>query len=204
LREHHITYHEITLKANHILIAHGGCAHFGFTTEPGETISFAINYAPVRWMDQDVVEFILDYFRWIDKLQKQYPTKDAMMKTLTEAGCSEQEFVDALNICPHNYTCSFLSGLKHDLTKSTKGSGAKHQYPTLSLDAKQRILDTVESILSLVRDKELRAWYGKWRKDQACICNHCMPMGNISVGPSDAGANANIDAMITRTCHPPS
>ena len=119
LENHRICYH---LKAGQILIAHGGFAHYGFSTDAGETHSFACNIMTEQWLLSGGPEFVGGFFEWILQLHE-IPEKQ-LSRHLAALGM-ENQLVNALNLCPPAYTCSLLDDLRKALEKhvsSTSGS----------------------------------------------------------------------------------
>jgi len=124
LRQHGIRYGERHLNANELLTAHGGVAHFGFSTSPGLTLSVAANTATAAWL-QEGLHFLEDHYRFLDQLEQLLHRRDDDDRPL-KLGEPLQGHKNSLLpvhdmvlkshwVTPDNFACSFLRGLYADL-----------------------------------------------------------------------------------------
>jgi hypothetical protein len=83
------------LKAGQVLIAHGGFAHYGFSTAKSETHSLASNMVTEDWFRTGGPQFLVRYYDWVKTLQQ---IKD-LDKHLQEHGLTTEHLANALNQC---------------------------------------------------------------------------------------------------------
>jgi hypothetical protein len=105
LKKYGIQHHTVTLRAGQVLIAHGGFAHYGFSTAAGETHSFASNFMTEQWLLTGGPEFVVDFFTWVKEMQQ----RNVTLAQMEESGISANQMAIALNTWPAAYTCSLLS-----------------------------------------------------------------------------------------------
>ena len=142
LKQAGITFHTVRLKAGQILTADGDYAHFGFSSGAGETISVAANTATDRWLERGL-PFLIGFFSWVGELKKfvalqaqpnqpPQPSEPSIhkLKSLRDLAAK------SLNLCPSNFACSFMRGLRADLkrlaSEQGNGQGALCDYPNLT------------------------------------------------------------------------
>lgn len=111
LQKYGVTYRRVVLKAGQVFVAHGGYAHFGFSTDPGETHSLACNIMTENWLVSGGPEFVLDYFEWVSQLAEMKNVEAG----LEAMGITTAHLANALNTCPHGFTCAMFKALQKDL-----------------------------------------------------------------------------------------
>ena len=131
LNKHGISYRVLVLSKDDILTADGDCAHFGFSTRPGQTIAVASNIATSRWLQRGL-PFLLDYFTWMGDMEKILEQHQAAWRKLPQqttastAGSHAEPSIHQLksphelatnsfNLCPINFACNFMRGLYADM-----------------------------------------------------------------------------------------
>ena len=195
LDKHGIQYYRIPLKAGQVLIAHGGFAHFGFSTAKGETHSFATNVATEAWLTTGGPEFIIHFFEWVAGLDRMDEVdtgrnrgRSKLHPLLKEHGISAAQLTCALNACPPSYTCSLLHGIKADLLQHVRDpSRTVCQYALTSQQA-QAVIAKLDSALVLLHAARsfLRRHYADDVERLVCTCGR--------EGESSADAEMNADS----------
>jgi hypothetical protein len=173
LAKHQARYYRVTLKAGQVLMAHGGFAHFGFSTEKGETHSLASNMMTEHWLRAGGPEFLVRYFEWVLKLQAM--PNGALDQELHACGLTHDQLANALNLCPPNFSCSLLRGMKSDLQRHIQG-GSKRciaAYTTLDIGNAQKAVALLERALQLLHEVRplLEAYYVDPGSEQFQVCN---------------------------------
>ena len=130
LRAKGIECHQMTLKAGEVLIAHGGFAHFGYSTHPGSTLSVSTNVVTDDWLEQGL-PFLLQHFQWVTRLAKEVlpaaAAAAAAARPADDARLSVEEDTllrlanEAINMCPCTFVCSFLRGLLAEADSALAG-----------------------------------------------------------------------------------
>jgi hypothetical protein len=118
LTKHGVRFYRVSLTAGQVLMAHGGFAHYGFSTSSGETLSLASNLFTQEWFKQGGPEFMVQYFEWVQQLveaEEQAGGREGFEAVLGKYGITTMQLANALNICPPSYTCSLLHGVIMDL-----------------------------------------------------------------------------------------
>jgi len=169
LRQHKIRFTRRTLSAGQVLIARGDCAHFGFSTACGNTVSFACN---VVTEDNLASSFagLRSHFSYLAQLQQLLaphsldPTATAckawmQLPALQRLLSPAQLMRKLLSFAPPNFTCGWLRGVLADLRllqRSPRGAlRPVGHYPVL--EERAAAGDTKE-LDSLIRD-------GQWALD---------------------------------------
>ncbi len=127
LKQHGITFRSITLRAGQVLMAHGGDAHFGFSTVPGRTVAVATNVATSAWL-KDGLPFVLAHFKWISEvLEPWWRSAGCELKVAKNSPAALRDMLthDAMvdkciMLCPPNFACSFIRGINADLAALEK------------------------------------------------------------------------------------
>jgi hypothetical protein len=130
LEEHGILHKQVLLNAGDSLSSHGGCAHFGFSTRPGKTVSVATNTCTDLWLKQGL-EYLVEHFTFVADLKKLWnnrhstarptswklesPSKLKAKDQSDQLKSIQQIINKAINNCPPNFVCAFLRGLWADL-----------------------------------------------------------------------------------------
>ena len=137
LNKHGISYRVLVLSKDDILTADGDCAHFGFSTRPGQTISVASNIATSRWLQRGL-PFLVDYFTWMGELERILQQHHAGWLQLPpplgppsihQLKSPLELATKAVNLCPINFACSFVRGLYADMDAMRHGSEPVGEYP---------------------------------------------------------------------------
>jgi hypothetical protein len=199
LEKHSIRYHRVQLKAGQVLVAHGGFAHFGFSTGAGETHAFACNIMTEQWLVSGGPEFVLRYFEWIWQLSQDLST-DALEKGLAALDLPFSHLSNAFNMCPPSYTCDLLSCLQSDLLRYVQ-SGTTHAASnatvcrySLTLAQARVALDSIHAALVLLHQPPVRSLLQRFyvvegdAHLQLCNCGMCH-------APYASGPSASADVM---------
>jgi hypothetical protein len=184
LQKHGVEYHRVRLRGGQVLVAHGGYAHFGFSTDSGETVSFACNVISAAWL-KDGLAFLRDYWQWLTQLaQHKQNTLDPCCRSHSAPDSDPSDPSDttdttachllhaaltlALNVCPPAYCCCLLHGLLVDLQAAAPASADDPRpanappplgdYSSLSDADKQQHIETIQIILRSMHTKEVRAF----------------------------------------------
>jgi hypothetical protein len=162
LRQFKIDHYELTLRANQVLLAHGGFAHFGFNLARGETHSFAINIASVEWFRTGGPEFVVRFFSWV-KLLANMPSQ---VEFLSAHGLDANTVSMALNQCPHAFSCSWLSGMVAELSNP-------RCMIALSIEERTTYMGQLRTALRVLHDPEVHSFIKKqtFEKDPDSVCN---------------------------------
>jgi hypothetical protein len=150
-----IKYRRQVVNAGEVFTAHGGYAHFGFSLG-GESNGMASNIATSCWL-ADGPEFLLEYFKWARRLLSYAEDRGSDNCTVAAGLGIPKEFVtNAFNLCPHNFTCSFVSGLLADLKAYLADSEPKQEtiadYPGLEGAQAKSARKTLLAVHALVHE----------------------------------------------------
>jgi hypothetical protein len=149
LQKHGIEYSRIVLRAGQVLTAAGDCAHFGFSTHPGQTVSVASNMATERWLKRGL-PFLIDFFTWLGELDKIVAQQQAAWvppplpppppsRTVAHQLKSPLELAaKSTYLCPINFACSFVRGLYADMDAMLHGTEPVCEYPLLAALAEEQ------------------------------------------------------------------
>ena len=150
LQQHGVRYEVKELRANETITAHGGSVHFGFNTEAGETLAFAINHVTQEWL-RDGPQFLVDFFTWAQRLQ----AVPRLAGLLASCSLSLQQLKEAFNLCPHFITCNFVRGLVadlHDLLDGNKNSVCLQLNEHLTTETCRESLTHLSSAFKLIHE----------------------------------------------------
>ena len=181
LTAHGITFAEKRLGANEVLSAHGGCAHFGFSTKPGKTVSVATNSCTDMWLSQGLA-YLRSHFDYLESLCKLRLLKFGSPRNVaeikkgqhTELLTPDQLKSCSINNCPINFTCALLHGLYADLNLLSCGANDAAEltvcsYPTVVLEEVPRMLELVKALLIQIHQPMLRQFI----QDHDFACAAC-------------------------------
>jgi len=117
LQKHDVQYYCVTLTSGQVLLAHGGFAHYGFSTTAGETLSLASNLFTQEWLTEGGPQFLVDYGVWVQQLAalEDEVGRAEFEELLSSHGLTLDQLANALNVCPPAYTCQLLRALKAEL-----------------------------------------------------------------------------------------
>jgi hypothetical protein len=201
LRRHKIRFTEKRLRAGEILSAHGGCAHFGFSTTSGKTISVASNSCTDQWLKQGL-EYLIDHFKFVEELRQlwciqrtpSYPKgrkrapRSRKGKTVPSFFLGKPPRVQyrdqlkdvyqllhkAVNNCPLIFVCAFLRGLYADLCLLLQVDGRERavcSYPNVKAEEIVDFIEQIKQVLKLVHGKKLHEFLKEM--DDDCSCSPC-------------------------------
>ena len=197
LRDRGIDFVEQYLHAGEVLSAHGGCAHFGFSTRSSATVSVASNSCTDLWLG-DGLPYLLDHFNFLARLQTLWDSRNEANRRqalgsppqTTVPGTQLKSTNDlvhkAINNCPPNYVCAFLRGLHADLVllNSDLKELAVCEYPTLiSRDEINKHLKIITDVLTQLHTRKMRAFLHA-HASEGCRCPDCT--GKLSSSASTA------------------
>ena len=192
LEKHRIRYHRIRLKAGQVLIVHGGFAHYGFSTDAGETHSFACNIMTEQWLLTGGPDFVCGFFEWVLRL-KDVP-EDHLSKHLAALGMEVNQLANALNMCPPAYTCSLLGDLQTDLKQyvlaklsPSDASSSSFSY-SLTLEQAETAVSQLHRALALLHDARVREFLQRHYVDahaQLCECSPQEASSSTADGESE-------------------
>ena len=186
LHAYGIQFHRLQLRAGQVLVAHGGFAHYGFSTGAGETHAFACNIMSEEWLISGGPEFVIQFFEWVLDLSDLSPQE--IVDELTACGLQEHHLANALNTCPPAYSCTLLRALRDDLQRyqgsiregSSGGGGGEYEGPparghyTLTIQQSQKALATLDTALDVLHHSDVRAFLQRVfvdaEDDQTQIC----------------------------------
>jgi len=118
LKKHDVQHYCVTLTSGQVLIAHGGFAHYGFSTTAGETLSLASNLFTQEWLKEGGPQFLVEYGVWVQHLatlEDEVGGRAEFEQLLSSHGLTLDQLANALNVCPPAYTCQLLHALKVEL-----------------------------------------------------------------------------------------
>jgi hypothetical protein len=168
LVKHGIRYRRVLLEAGQMLLAHGGCAHYGFSTQAGETYSFACNILDEHWLVAGGPEFVLQFFEWVSDLADLHADKDLQCRLAAYGGLSEHHLAAALNTCPPAYTCCLLKAIRTDLQTHVAwcmdpvAVPAPRVHYTLAPDDVRIALANLDDALAVLHQPNVRQLYQRF------------------------------------------
>jgi SAM-dependent methyltransferase len=180
LVKHGIRYRRVVLEAGQMLLAHGGCAHYGFSTQAGETYSFACNVLDEHWLVSGGPEFVLEFLEWVMDLAE-LPS-DKLQQQLAAYALDEHSLRAALNTCPPAYTCCLLKAIRADLQMyvaweaNPVAAPAPHVRYTLSPDDVRDALANLGDALAVLHRPSVRQLYQRFyvsKADPSCHVCEC-------------------------------
>jgi len=185
LADAHIRFTEHVLIKGETLMAPGGCAHFGFSTDPGRTVSVAFNACTDRWLE-DGLPYLVNHMQFLRQL-KQLQQSKKKLKALGAAPTDKFNDVTyliqkAINNCPPAYMCAFLRGLYADFQlilaqQPLSDSHSVCSYPALLMkhataEATIRLhVEQIESVLTDIHEPSMRTFLKAY--DEECQCSDC-------------------------------
>jgi hypothetical protein len=118
LEKHSVQRYEVTLEAGQMLIAHGGFAHYGFSTCAGETVSVARNLFTANFLIDGGLQFVMLFYTDILQLSKEavITSDDGRTFCWSHDVIGWEDLCQALNRCPQGYTCAVLRGLAENIS----------------------------------------------------------------------------------------
>jgi hypothetical protein len=197
LQEHGVKYLAVRVKAGQVLMAHGGYAHFGFSTSPAETNSLACNVVSLSWLQWGGLQFLEDYWEWVSTLSSHkllaeppaHQTPTAKMEPPNLMCDAHASLPLALNTCPPAYTCRFLHGLLLDLQAEGQSQPTVVDYSSLDNQTKEEYRQQIQRILIKMHTTKVKDFLlthlsktekkGK-TKEQMEVLHHCdCPRGYV-------------------------
>lgn len=161
LDKHDVQYYRVPLKAGQVLMAHGGFAHYGFSTSKSETYSLASNMVTEEWFRTGGPQFLVRYFEWVKEMQRLATTgsspsssqSTSFEEQLQAHGITFHQLANALNLCPPSFSCALLRGMKADLRRhlNKKQCVATYTLDPAEIDTTLLALDRAHSLLHEVR-----------------------------------------------------
>jgi hypothetical protein len=208
LRQHKIVFEIKRLHTRDTLVAHGGFAHFGFSTSGGQTVSMASNSATDRWLE-DGIPWLKDHYEFLDKLydlvqKRSIDTLGSPLKDKSITLLPLEEVVRKTHfVTPDNFACSFLRGLYADLGVAfglpdsqfeAKPNEALCSYPNTSRERAIAVRLACQRLVKRIHEQ--RPW------KQATDTNSCVPSCDSSA-PKEPNSTKPLKAhkcMLCRCC----
>ncbi len=175
LAKYGVRYRRVVLDAGQMLLAHGGCVHYGFSTQAGETYSFACNVLDEHWLVSGGPEFVLQFLEWVMDLSELRP--EQLQHQLTLYGLDKRHVRAALNTCPPAYTCCLLKAIRTDLQAhlawqaDPTAPAPRVRYIVSSVDVRLA-LGNLDDALSVLHQPSVRQLYLRFYTTKADPCSH--------------------------------
>jgi hypothetical protein len=173
LEKRGVRFYRVYLKANQVLMAHGGFTHYGINLVSGETHSFASNFVTESWFKEGGPEFIIHFFQWVQRLQTLSKTKyektTRLKALMLEHDISENQLKESFNVCPQAFACTMLQGMRQDLRHHLSDPTIAVKSYTMSREEVQSTISKLSEALYLLH--QMRSFIHKIdARASVCVC----------------------------------
>jgi hypothetical protein len=183
LRKHEIAFRELDLTAGQVLMAFGGCAHFGMSTSLGQTVAVATNFATADWIERGL-PFVLEHFQYLHKLHAVVGKlrRDEFDRTADAQQLMRLEEMELKShvVCPPNVSCGLARWIAADMQtlnlEDPEQREAVGEYADAADTPEKRalILQQCQAIIDGVHKTRELSW-SAGKKNEVCPCTPHSP-----------------------------